>query len=207
LNSLTSEESARGVLQTPNMNLPTNPYSNIDGISDQEKATEKFQSAYRDMRAQLIVPEFIPVLCAHEAAHAVYFTLAGMKEFEPLPARIVYDPKIDDYVGYLAAIQVLDLPEWTPGDFRKWLFNIARAHAAGEVVARKLMPSSDGGDENDRERFKKLCDKFNQDPSVNIDFELWWKLAQDSITEDLTKPEILNTIKVEALKLQTQFGL
>ena len=81
---------------------------NTDGISDQQKATEKFQSAYRDMMGQLTAPGFIPVLCAHEAAHAIYFTLAGMKEFDPRPAELKYDPAIDDYTGSLATIKVLE---------------------------------------------------------------------------------------------------
>ena len=117
-----------------------------DGISDEQKATEKFKSAYQDLLSQLKVPGFIPVLCAHEAAHAIYFTLAGMRNFEPIPATIRYDPAIDDYSGHLAAIQILDLPEWKQGQFWDWLFLIAQAHAAGGVVARKLLPSSDGGD-------------------------------------------------------------
>ena len=109
---------------------PTEPSItiNTDGISDDEKKTDKFKSAYRDMMNQLTAPGFIPALCAHEAAHAFYFTLAGMKEFEPLPAHIKFDPAINDYTGHLAAIQVLDLPPWTQGNFHEWFYKIAKAH-------------------------------------------------------------------------------
>jgi hypothetical protein len=186
----------------------TNPIRiDTDGISDEQKATVKFQSAYRDMLSQLNAPGFIPVLCAHEAAHAFYFTLGGMKEFKPLPARLEYDPKIDDYVGHLAAIQLLDFPSWEEGKFKEWLFNVACGHAAGGVVARKLMPSSLGGDEDDRERFKKLCDEFNIDPKITIDSQQWWKLAQESIAQDLENPANLDKINQEALKLRSLFGL
>jgi len=180
---------------------------NTDGISDEHKATEKFQSAYRDMLAQLTSPGFISVLCAHEAAHAVYFTLAGMKEFDPMPATIKYEPTIDDYTGHLAAIQVLDLPTWTPGNFWDWFFKVARAHAAGGVVARKLMPSSDGGDKDDMDRFKKLCEEFNKDPKVRIDFEDVWKQAQDSIVKDLENPACSAEIERQASILRPLFGL
>lgn len=177
------------------------------GISDQEKATEKFQSAYRDMMSQLTAPGFIAVLCAHEAAHAIYFTLAGMKEFDTHPAELRYDPAIDDYTGSLAAIKVLDLPPWTEGEFSDWFFKVARAHAAGGVVARRLMPSSDGGDQDDRDRFKIICEKLNEDPNVHIDFEVVWKQAQESIAQDLQNQEVMTAIEKEALHLRPLLGL
>jgi len=190
------------------MNGPDKITINTDGISDEEKATEKFQSAYKDMLAQLTASGFIPVLCAHEAGHAIYFTLAGMKNFEPLPARIRWDSEINDYKGYLAAIQVLDLPPWTPGEFWNWLFKIARGHAAGGVIARKFMPSSDGGDKDDKERFIKLCDEIQKaDPKVRIDSEDLWKKAQDSIVEELKNPANLAEVEKHAAMLRPLFGL
>jgi hypothetical protein len=55
---------------------PATPSITIDtvGITKDQKITEKFKSAHRDMLAQLLRPDFIPVLCAHEAAHMVYFS-------------------------------------------------------------------------------------------------------------------------------------
>jgi hypothetical protein len=63
-----------------------------EGISDQQKATAKFQFTYRGMMAQLSSPGFMPVLCAHEAAHLVYFGFAGVTNYKAFPARITYDP-------------------------------------------------------------------------------------------------------------------
>jgi hypothetical protein len=180
---------------------------NTDGISDKEKATLKFQSAYKAMMAQLTAPGFIPVLCAHEAAHVIYFALAGMKNFDPKPAAIYYDPTIDDYAGRLAAIQILDLPIWTPGKFGEWFLQIAQAHAAGGVVARKLMPTSDGGDTDDKDRFKGLCEKLNSDPNVSINVEEQWRKAQDSVNLHLRNPEWLPKIEEYALELRPQLGL
>jgi hypothetical protein len=179
-----------------------------DGISDEEKTTPEFQSFYRDMRAQLCAPGFIPVLCAHEAAHMAYFTLAGVKNFEPTPSQIRYDPTIGGYTAELAAVRPLDLPTWIEGQFGDWLFKIARAHAAGGVVARRLLPSSDGGDNGDKEQFKDVCDYItNNDPNVRIDFEKVWKEAQDSIGKDLENAEWLATIQREAEILRPHLGL
>jgi len=181
---------------------------NTDGISNAQRVTAKFQSAYRNMRAQLGAPGFIPVLCAHEAAHVIFFAIAGMKNYDTKPASLKYDPLIDDYVGSLASIQVLDLPPWTPGAFWEWFGKIACGHAAGGVVARKLMPSSDGGDQDDKERFKTLCDKLNADPNVSIDFEITWKSAQDLVSTLLEEdPKIMAAIQEKALELQPLFGL
>jgi hypothetical protein len=182
---------------------------NTDGITDEQKAEQKFKSAYREMYAQLTAPGFIPVLCAHEIAHKIYFMVAGVPEdkFVPHSAKLRYDPTIDDYVGDLAGIQLLELPPWTPGKFDEWLFNIARGHAAGGLVARKLMPSSDGGDKDDRERFKKLCDEFNKDPKVKIDWQYWWTLAQEAITKELENPEFVKAIQQHAVELRAELGL
>ena len=180
---------------------------NTDGISDEQKATQKFKSAYNEMLAQLTAPGFAPVLCAHEFAHLIYFGQLGEIKYEPQAARLRYDPAIDDYVGSLAAIQFLDMPMWTEGKFHEWLYKVAKGHAAGGVVARKLMPTSDGGDADDKDRFKKLCDKFNEDPKVKVDFDYWWKLAQETIAQELENPEFMELIKQEAAKLRPLLGL
>jgi hypothetical protein len=59
-----------------------------DGITEQQKATAKFQSFYQGVLSQLSVPGFIDVLCAHEAAHLFYFTSAGTKEYNTHPTTI-----------------------------------------------------------------------------------------------------------------------
>ncbi len=147
------------------------PTINTTGISNAQRVTVKFQSAYRDMLSQLTAPGFAEVLCVHEAAHVVYFAIAGMQNYDTHPAQLKYDPGIDDYVGSLASIQLLDLPIYKPGSFWQWLGKVACGHAAGGVAARKLRPGLDAGDENDRMAFQKVCDGFNADPRVSIDAE------------------------------------
>lgn len=181
---------------------------NTDGISDEQKATCKFQSAYNDMMAQLTQPGFIDVLCAHEAAHLIYFTRAGTKEYDPLPPTLTYDAAKDDYTGHFAAVKIYDLPPWTPGKFTEWFSFIARAHAAPGLVARKLMPSSDGGDSNDKARFKTVCDKINQaDSNAKIDFEWWWNHGLETAEKDLEHPDAMKGILEVAEKLRSEFGL
>jgi hypothetical protein len=187
---------------------------NTDGVTDEQKRSAKFQSAYADMLAQLTAPGFAHVLCCHEAAHLVYFTIAGMQNYDPQPARLEYDPQLDDYVGSLAGIQLLDLPQWTPGKFGEWFYNVARAHAAGGVVAREMMSSTGGtwkddtgGDQDDKERFIKVCDQLNTDPNVTIDAEDAWKKAQESILQDLEDPDWLSIIEKQAEDLRPLLGL
>lgn len=180
---------------------------NTDAISAEQKATEKFQSAYKEMMATLTAPGFIPVLCAHEATHLIYLTRAGAKNYDALPPTIWFDPAKNDYTGALAAVKILDLPAWTPGNFNEWFSLIARAHAGPGVVARKLMPSSYGGDSDDRARFTKLCDDFNRDPRVKIDFDWWWTHGQDMTAKDLEYPDAMKSILKVASDLRKEFGL
>jgi len=190
------------------MNEPSKITIKTEGISNEEKNTEKFQSAYREMLAELSAPGFIPVLCAHEATHLIYLTMAGMKKFDALPPTITFDPAKNDYTGHFAAIKALDMPSWTPGKFHEWFSYIARAYVAPGVVARKLMPSSVGGDSKDKERFKKVCDDINKaDPNAKIDFDWWWSHGEEMTIEDLKNPNAMKSILEQAENLRPQFGL
>jgi hypothetical protein len=181
---------------------------NTDGISDEQKKTEKFKSAYRDMMNQLIAPGFIPVLCAHEAGHAIYFSAAGVKDFVALPPRLEFDPSIDDYKGHLAAYKPLDIPSWVEGDFWNWLYRVSKGYAAGGVIARKLDPRTDGGDANDRDNFEKLCKEINDlDSNMSIDWKKHWKEAQDSVASEIANQEFVKRIQMVAEELRPQFGL
>ena len=160
------------------------------------------------MMAQLMQPGFITTLCAHEAVHLIYFTLAGTTEYDALPPTLTFDAAKDDYTGHLAAIKLGDLSPWTPGNFREWFSLIARAHAAPGLVARKLLPSSDGGDSGDKDRFRALCDKINKaDPNTKIDFDWWWNHGLEAAAEDLENPDAMKQILEVAEKLQKEFGL
>jgi hypothetical protein len=180
-----------------------------DGISEEQKTTEKFKTAYAAMLAKLTAPGFIPVLCVHEAAHLIYFSVMGVEKFNIFPARLEFDPAINDYKGHLPAIQALNIPDWAPGDFWNWLFKIARALAAGGVASRKLMPSSDGGDRDDKERFEIACAQYNQDPQLKtkIDSKEMWAEAQLQVAKDLENPKNMDALNQEAAKLRQHFGL
>jgi hypothetical protein len=179
-----------------------------DGISDEQKATSKFQFVYKGMLAQLNQPNFIPILCAHEAAHLVYFTLMGLKEYDTHPASIRYDPEIDNYVGDLAGVKAIDPPLWKEGKFGEWFSLFARACAAGGVIARKLDPSTDGGDQDDKRRFKAFCDMYNEsNPKSPISFEENWKWAQEAVLQDFEQPVMMQMIEQQAQALRTELGL
>jgi hypothetical protein len=88
------------------------------------------------------------------------------------------------------------------------MFKVACAHAAGGVIARKLMPSSDGGDEDDKERFEKFCAELkSRDPRFSLDIPDFWKKAQDWVAKGLENAEWLLRIQEFAETLRPEFGL
>jgi predicted enzyme related to lactoylglutathione lyase len=194
---------------------------NTDGITDEQKRSIKFQSAYQDMHRQLTAPEFAHVLSCHEAAHLFYFRIVGMRSHKVTPARLQYDPVMDDYFGSLASVQILDPPPQasTQNEFEELLPRIARALAAGGVVSRKLMASMDvgslvhrmdttGGDQNDKERFVALCQALTTRAKFSVDAETLWKNAQDAVLKDLSEhPEWLGAIETLAAELRPKLGL
>jgi hypothetical protein len=194
---------------------------NTDGITDEQKRSGKFQSAYQDMHRQLTAPQFAHVLSCHEAAHLFYFRMVGMRSHKARSARLQYDPVMDNYFGSLASVQILDsVPRVsTQNEFQELLARIARALAAGGVVSRKLMASMDvgswghgmdttGGDQNDKERFVALCRALNASAKVSVDAETSWKNAQDAVLKDLSEhPEWLGAIEILAAELRPELGL
>jgi hypothetical protein len=194
---------------------------NTDGITDEQKRSGKFQSAYQDMHRQLTASQFAHVLSCHEAAHLFYLRMMGMRSHKATPARLHYDPVMDEYFGSLASVQILDLPlrASTWNEFEELLRRMARAFAAGGVVSRKLMASMDvdswghgmdttGGDQNDKERFVALCRALNTSPKFSVDAETSWKNAQDAVLKDLSEhPEWLGAIETLAAELRPELGL
>ena len=178
-----------------------------EGISDQQKATAEFQFTYRGMVAQLSSPGFIPVLCAREAAHLVYFGFAGVTNYKAFPARITYDPKADDFVGSLASVQILDIPKIKGSKFWDQMLKVAYAYAAGGVIARKLMPSSDGGNEHNEGWFESLCAELkSKNANFSRDVPDSWKNAQDCVAKGLENAEWLSKIQEFAETLQPELG-
>jgi hypothetical protein len=174
-----------------------------DKISVEQKATVKFKAAYQEMLGQLRRPGFIRVLCAHEAAHLYYFRKMGITQYQPYPAEILYNASLDDYGGNLASVKAIDPPLSNDEvEIQARLTLLSRALAAGGVIARKLDPTTEGGDGDDKDRFKVMCDLFNAQDSEKL-----WKQAQQEVLEDLSHPEVMQEIAETGLKLKREFGL
>ena len=111
--------------------------------------------------------------------------MAGMKNYDSFPAKLCYDPTIDDYGGTLASVQPCDLKApTTEEEARQWLWTVLKAHTAGGVIARKVMPSlRDLGDEDDKDRFMDLCKKMKATSSP----EDLWKRAQEAVSIELAE--------------------
>jgi len=156
-----------------------------DGISDEQKQSPKYKKAYQEMYAYLSAPGIAHVISCHEAAHLFYFTMGGMKSYDSFPAKLYYDPSIDDYGGTLASVQPCDLKRpTTEEEANKWIWTMLKAHAAGGVIARKLMPSlPDHGDQDDKARFMDLCKTIK----TTADPEDLWKQAQDAVLKELAE--------------------
>ena len=137
------------------------------------------------------------------------------KNYKAYPARLSYDPAIRDYFGSVASVQILDMtPLTNEGEVWEWLSKIARAHAAGGVIARTLMssmvgpwPDPTGGDQDDKKHLQDICEQFSAG-GIPIEAEKLWKLAQDAVLQDLSEhPEWLAEIKELAAELRPKLGL
>jgi hypothetical protein len=179
-----------------------------DGISDELKATDKFQRAYTDMMRNLSAPGFIDALCAHEAAHLVYYEMMGPVRYESLTPRLEYNPEKQTFTGHYAAIMLTEEPLCEPHRLHEYVTMMANVQVAGGVVARKLLPNSSGGDEGDKVKFMRICAELTAHfGGITIDVELVWKQAQDRVKRQLEDdPHIMATILQRAIDLRPSFG-
>jgi hypothetical protein len=107
-----------------------------DGISDEQKATVKFQAAYADMLCTLNTPGFIEALCAHEAAHLVYYEMMGPIRYELLPPRLEYDAQRQRFIGHFAAIMLAEEPLCEAQRWQEYITKMSHAQAAAGVFGR-----------------------------------------------------------------------
>jgi hypothetical protein len=161
------------------------------------------------MMCQLNAPGFIPALCAHEAAHLIYYEMMGPIRYEPLPPRLEYDAKKGDYVGHLAAVRLIEIPNCEPGKWREWLTMMAYADVAGGVVGRRLFPTSSGGDDGDKQIFMGRCAELvSHFGGISIDAEMVWTRARKAVERQLEEhPQIMELIQQRAIELRPLLGL
>jgi hypothetical protein len=180
----------------------------IDGISDDQKATVNFQAAYADILRTLNTPGFIEALCAHEAAHLVYYEMMGPIRYALLPPRLEYDPQRQRFIGHFAAIMLAEEPLCDAQRWQEYITKMSHAQAAGGVVGRNLFPASSGGDEGDKEKFGRICAELTSRlGGIRIDVEVVWKLAQDTVQKQLEDdPQIMEMIRQRAVELRSLFG-
>ena len=164
------------------------------------------------MFEKLNAPGFIEALCAHEAAHVVYYELIAPIVYEPLKPELRYDSQARRYQGHFAALNITVYPMFLGGDvqdFVTWFTKMTQAKVAGGVVGRKLFPSSDGGDRGDKREFEKFCaDLQAQYPNLQTDIEERWRQARAAVEEQIeNNPIILEIIQQKAIELRKAFGL
>ncbi len=179
------------------------------GLSEEQKATDEFKSVYAGMMRQLNAPGCIPLLCAHEAAHVVYYRMMGATQFKPLHPRITCDAKTGKLIPILAAVEIIDKPPCHGESWQHWLRMDARGSVAGSVVARKLGATDTGGEEGDRLAFNNDCAQLVAHfGGISINTDLFWAWARQSVERDLEEfPDRMESIQILALELLPQFDL
>jgi hypothetical protein len=179
------------------------------GLSEEQKATAEFKSMYAGMMHQLNDPGYITALCAHEAAHLIFYEMMSTIRYVLVPPKIMYDAQIGMFIGHLAAIELAEEPICEPHRLQEYVTMISHAQVAGRVVARKLLPDCYGGDKGDKEKFERICAELSTHFwGFPIDAEAVWTRAQNEVERRLEKESwIMESIQQRAIELRPLFGL
>jgi hypothetical protein len=178
------------------------------GLSEEQKATAQFKSVYAGMMRQLNDPGYVPALCAHEAAHLIFYEMMGTIRYVPVPPKITYDANNGEFIGHLAAIQLAEEPLCEPHKWQEYVTMMSHTQVAGGVVARKLLPGCYGGDKADKEKLRRICTEIAAHFGVPINAEMVWTRAQKEVERRLQEePLIMELIQQRAIELRPLLGL
>ena len=94
-------------------------------------------------------------------------------------------------------------------ELNEWLWTMLKAHAAGAVVSRKLMPTlADHGDGDDKQQFMALCEEIQRsNPSIDPN-DLWERAQAEVLRELADRAEVLARLeKFADEELRPSLGL
>jgi hypothetical protein len=161
-----------------------------EGVPLERRSDPRFFESYGQMYNEMTNLNWVSAFCLHEAGHRLYLALIGVTEFDYLPPTIRYNELIDDYDGHRAAVQAktINTPENMPLDQFVWL--LAKAHAAGAVLAEQLANAPRNGEEGDRELFTEACSVILKAyPQVTLlDADSAWTQAQNAVLQEMKNP-------------------
>jgi hypothetical protein len=132
-----------------------------------------------DVRAKLADPNEVKAICIHEAAHLLYMTKAGMRDPEFSGPKIVYNPQTGRFDRYGATVRCPNRDEKHISTLTviDWVFQLAKAHAAGGVAIRLLANYTGSGDSEDRENFDRAYNDISTDRPLPMTADELWKEA------------------------------
>jgi hypothetical protein len=179
----------------------------VSGLTETQKATEGFKSTYAGMMNLYNEPGFIAALCAHEAAHLIFYERMGRIPFEIVRPKIYHNDAMNRFEGYMAAVKP-QLPDCEPATWREWVTAKALGCVAGGVVGRRLFPHADGGDVEDKRLFIQECaDLVRHFGGISINAGEVWAWAQAEVSQQLdTDPKLMELIQKRAEELKALFG-
>ncbi|GGG86852.1 hypothetical protein [Edaphobacter dinghuensis] len=179
----------------------------LSELTEAQKATEGFANTYAGMMNLYSRPGFIEALCAHEAAHLVFYERMGSIPFEIVRPKIYYNNSQARFEGYMAAVKP-QLPDCEPSKWREWVSAKALGCAAGGVVGRLLFPHADGGDHEDKRLFIQECaDLVRHLGGISINAEQVWASAKQEVSRELeANPTLMPSIQKRAAELRPLFG-
>jgi len=156
----------------------------------------RFEKLYREMQASFADMRYGYRVCLHEAAHAVFMELHGVKNVRFTGPEIVYDYSLNKFCGAGARATGDDEPEVAITD--EYLFTRAMHAAAGGVVLRVLkgVKDKDAGDDCDYRKFETFYQKNR--PSHAEPPEDVWKRAREAVVTKLGDEEIKQKVLSKA---------
>jgi len=161
-------------------------YKIRDYIREEFKNEELYLRALKRLTEMLMMEDQIDIYCAHEAGHATYFIQSGAKETDIgyQGPTIFFDTEAGTVAFFPCAAYRVNPPAIKNIDD---LRSVARIGVAGGIVEKVLENSTDLGDADDRQKFKRAYrDAIANEILPDQSEEDMWLSAKEEVSRDLS---------------------
>lgn len=179
----------------------------ITQVPQGKRSDQRFLYLSTQLQTALSQPDFIKLVCIHEAAHHRYQLRLGATSFEYHGPRIVYDEERDKFGVFSAAVRATAWnSDFSNQDAKDLLHQMAIIGVAGELATIAIEGTGEGSGLGDYLAFNEIYEKIGK-AAHGACLDIWYA-AQKYVADDLQKAEVRSEILTIATAIEPQlFGV
>jgi hypothetical protein len=165
----------------------------LSQVPEDKQRDPRFLSRYSELQKALSIPEFIRIVCIHEAAHYMYQAALGATDFKFHGPQIVYDKEQNKFDVFSARVEVTAwTAEFSSQDAKDIVLQMAIIGVAGELATIAIEGKDEGSGTGDYLVFHEIYTRIGK-ASYGTPLDIW-DTAQKRVAAQLQNNDIRSRI-------------